>query len=229
MAEIVIQKSQRFTKAARAERDRLAQRRSRLLGKREDLQSRISSLDAELEAVDREISALESFALASVEAGTLAEAEGQREDAPRLLSGAEIRIVAVHFLLQEQGTSPIHYREWLSLLTRAGYTVAGKRPDAVFLSQVVRSPLVRATTQSGYYEIDLGIVDRLRERLRKQQFELAEAMRQGLTEVGEAFDEHREYQRNLNTAIARTERELNEAVRAVQAWENPESIDAIAA
>jgi predicted nuclease with TOPRIM domain len=229
MAEIVVRKSQRFTKAARAERDRLARRRSQLLKRREDLQDKIDSLDVELEAVDQEISVLESFALTPREAGEIAETEARGETGPHLLSGAEIRILAVHFLLREQGTSPIHYRAWLGLLTREGYAVAGKRPDAVFLNQVVRSPLVKATTQSGYYEIDLGVVDRLREQLRKQQSELAEFMSQAPTEVGVAFDEYRERQRTLNTAIARTERELDEAVGAIQAWEGTESFDAMAA
>ncbi len=229
MAEFVIEKSQRFTKAARAERDRLARRRSKLFKKREDLQGRIDLLDEELEAVDQEISVLENFALTSREANELAEAGAGNEDDPSLLGGAVIRILAVPFLLREQGTAPIHYRDWLGLLTRQGYAVAGKRPDAVFLNQVVRSPLVRATTKSGYYEIDLGVVDQLRERLRKQQSELAESMRQAPAEVGEAFDQYRERQRALNTAIARTERELDEAVSAIQAWKGTESFEAKAA
>lgn len=229
MPEFVIQKSQRFTKAARAERDRLVRRRSGLFKRREDLQGKIDLLDEELEAVDQEISALESFALTSKEADELAEAEASSEDGSQLLSGATIRILAVPFLLREQGTAPIHYRAWLGLLTRHGYAVAGKRPDAVFLNQVVRSPLVRATTKSGYYEIDLSVVDRLREQLRRQQSELAEFMRQAPTEIGEAFDEYRERQRTLNTAIARTERELEEAVGVIQAWEGTEGFDALAA
>lgn len=229
MAEFVIQKSQRFTKAARAERDRLARRRSRLFRRREDLQGKIDLLDEELEAVDQEISVLESFAFTSKEADELAEAEASGEDGPQLLSGAAIRILAVPFLLREQGTAPIHYRAWLDLLTRHGYAVAGKRPDAVFLSQVVRSPLVRATTNAGYYEVDLSVVDRLREQLRRRQSELAEFMRQAPIEGGEDLEQYREEQRTLNTAIARTERELDEAVSAIQAWKGTDSFEAVAA
>jgi hypothetical protein len=229
MPEFVIQKSQRFTKAARAERDRLARRRSRLSKRREDLQGKIDLLDEELEAVDREISTLENFALASNKEDEPAEAEAGREGGSQLLNGAAIRILAVPLLLREQGTAPIHYRSWLGLLTRHGYAVAGKRPDAVFLNQVVRSPLIRATTQAGYYEVDLGAVDRLRGQLRRQQSELAEFMRQAPSEVGEAFDRYRERQRTLNAAIARTERELDEAAGAIHAWKGIESIEAVAA
>jgi hypothetical protein len=227
MPEFAIQKSQRFTKAARAERDRLARRRSRLSRRREDLQGKIDLLDEELEAVDQEISSLERFALTSN--NELAELGAGDEDGSQLLSGSAIRTLAVPLLLREQGTAPIHYRAWLDLLARHGYAVAGKRPDAVFLNQVVRSPLVRATTKSGYYEVDPGVGDRLHEQLREQQYELAEFMRQAPIKVGEAFDRHRERQRALNTAIARTERELDEAVSAIQAWEGAESLEAAAA
>jgi hypothetical protein len=44
-------------------------------------------------------------------------------------------------------------------------------------------------------------------------------MRQAHIGVGEALIEYREQQRELNTAIARTERELDEAVGAIKAWE----------
>lgn len=222
MTEPIVQRSQRFTRAARAERDRLARRRSQISKKREDLQGRIDLLDEELEAVDREITALETLALSSDGTREISLVEAEHKDGPTLLRGAEIRVLAVPFLLRAQGAAPIHYRAWLELLMREGFAVAGKRPDAVFLNQVVRSPLVRATTKAGYYAVDLDAVDQLRETLREQQTRLATLMRQAPVEVGEAFNEHREQQRELNTAIARTERELDEAVGAIKAWEGTE-------
>lgn len=216
MHDPVIHRSRRFAKAARAERDRLARRRSQILKKRQSLQSKVDQLDEELEAVDQEIRRLDELAGANGEVVTM---RGVEDDQASVLGGAAIRILAVPLLLREQGTAPIHYRAWLGLLTQEGYAVAGKRPDAVFLNQVVRSPLVRSTTKAGYYEIDLGVVDLLREKLRKQKSELAGSMREAPTEIGEAFDQHREHQRELNTAIARTERELDEAISAVEAWQ----------
>jgi predicted nuclease with TOPRIM domain len=226
MTEPIVQRSQRFAKAARAERDRLARRRSQISKKREDLQGRIDLLDEELEAVDREITALDTLALPSDGAREISLVEAEHEGGPTLLRGGKIRILAVPFLLRAQGTAPIHYRAWLELLMREGFAVAGKRPDAVFLNQVVRSPLIRATTKAGYYTIDLDAVDQLRETLHKQQTQLATLMRQAPVEVGEAFNEYREQQRELNTAIARTERELDEAVSAIKAWEGTEDFGA---
>jgi prefoldin subunit 5 len=223
MADSGVQRSQRFTKAARAERDRLARRRSQIFKKREDLQGKIDLLDEELEAVDQEISNLESLAFSPTETQTIRLADATEEGDPSLLSGSIIRIIAVPFLLRAQGTAPIHYRDWFGLLTAKGYAVAGKRPDAVFLNQVVRSPLVRATTKSGFYEIDLDAVDRLQDRLRVQQSKLGELLRQAPAKAGEAFDRYREQQRELNTEIARTERELTEATSAIEAWRESEA------
>jgi DNA repair exonuclease SbcCD ATPase subunit len=216
MPESVIHRSRRFAKAARAERDRLARRRSQIFKKRQSLQGKVDQLDAELEAVEQEIGRLDDLAGASSGVVTM---RGVEDDQASVLSGAAIRILAVPLLLREQGTAPIHYRAWLELLTREGYAVAGKRPDAVFLNQVVRSPLVHGTTKAGYYEIDPGVVDFLREKLRKQKSELAEFMREAPREIGEAFEQHRENQRELNTTIARTERELGEAASAIEAWQ----------
>lgn len=218
MADSVIKRSQRFTRAARAERDRLARRRATISKKREELQSRIDLLDGELEAVDQEISALETLAMRAGEGPEIRLVEAPETDGPDLLKGAPIRVLAVPLLLKEQGTAPIHYRDWLALLSREGYSVAGKRPEAVFLNQVVRSPLVTATTKSGFYRVDLDLLEQLRERLRREQAELAELMREAPGEIGEQFERFRERQRELNIAVARSERELAEALAAIEAW-----------
>jgi predicted nuclease with TOPRIM domain len=228
MAEPAIHRSQRFTKAARAERDRLARRRSQVFKKREELQAKIDSLDEELEAVDQQILMLGNLAATNEGADQLAKPEPAEEGNLNLLSGHAIRALAVPLLMHERGTAPIHYRDWLELLTRKGYTVAGKRPDAVFLNQVVRSPLVRATTRSGYYALDFEAVDQLRERLRQQQAESAELLSTIPTDVA-GFEKHRERQRELNTALGRTERELDEALKATETWDSSEGPEAKAA
>lgn len=220
MPESVIPRSRRFEKAALAERDRLAHRRSQIFKKRQDLQGKVDRLDEELEAVDQEINRLDELAGGSGSVVTIREADDAQAG---ILSGAAIRTLAVPLLLREQGTAPIHYRAWLELLTREGYAVAGKRPEAVFLNQVVRSPIVRSTTKAGYYQIDLGVVDFLREKLRTQKLGLAEFMRGAPTEIGEAFDQHRERQRELNMAVSRTERELDEATSAVEVGQGSEA------
>lgn len=216
MSRPAARNSQRFTNAARAERDRLVKRRSQLFSRREDLQAKVDALDEELEAVDSEITVLENFATRGEKSGELAGIRAVPEEDGNLISGRQIRTLAVPLLMRERRNAPIHYREWFSLLTNQGYRVAGKRPDAVFLNQVSRSPLVRATTTSGYYELDLGAADTLREVLRSQQAELAGLIGEIPTDVAD-FERHRQRQRQLSTAIARTERELDEVMGALEA------------
>lgn len=218
MNEPSIHRSQRFTNAARTERDRLERKRAKLAEKREAQQRKVDELDRELEAVGDEIQRLDGLAepfpgsySLSLQLHKSPESEGQK-----LLKGAQIRELAVPLALAKHEML-LHYRDWFELLQKEGYEVAGQRPDAVFLNQVVRSPLVRATTKAGYYEIDPRSVDRLRERLQEQRAELAEFMRQAPAAGGEAFDKHREQQHAMNTATARTERELKEAEKAIEA------------
>jgi hypothetical protein len=210
-------RSQRFTQAATSERNRLVRKRAQLSQKREDLQTRLDALDKELEAVGQEIVVLEGFALGDTDTR-------QPSATPHIagslttISGGAIRTLAVPLLLRERGPGPIHYAEWAALLRTEGYQVAGKRPDAVFLNQVTRSPLVRATTKAGYYEIDLGAPQNLDDRLRQQKTKLATLMIENPKDADE-FERYREAQRELQTAIARTEREIAEARTALDGFE----------
>jgi hypothetical protein len=212
-------RSQRFTQAATNERNRLVRKRAQLSQKREDLQKRLDALDKELETVDQEIIVLEGLALGGT--GTHRPAAAQQiagVDGSTTISGGAIRTLAVPVLLRERGPGPIHYAEWAALLRTEGYQVAGKRPDAVFLNQVTRSPLVRATTKAGYYELDLDAPQHLEDRLRQQKTKLATLMIENPKDADE-FERYREAQRELQTAIARTEREIAEARTALQSFE----------
>lgn len=97
-----------------------------------------------------------------------------------------------------------------------GFQIAGKRPEAVFLNQVTRSPLVKGTTSAGYYQLDLDAPERLHSLLDQQQTALMELMRQ-VPKDTTGLEEHRQKQQELNTAIAKTQRELDEAQAALQA------------
>jgi hypothetical protein len=196
----------------------LIRKRAQLSKRREAQQAKVDALDKELEAVEQEILFLEG--LDPSNAATQPAVESPRKEVGDLvlLSGAVIRQMAVPLLLQEHGTAPIHYRAWLELLERHGFGVMGKRPDAVFLNQVSRSPLVRSTTKAGYYQLDPAAVDRLREKLRDQQSELATSLAKTPVDVA-GLELQRDHQRELHTAIARTERELDEALKATQEWQ----------
>jgi septal ring factor EnvC (AmiA/AmiB activator) len=218
VAKPKLKTSQRFSRAARAERDRLDRQRLQLNKRRETLQAKVDAIDEELEAVDQQLQVLEQLAESGSEPIKIREVGRTPEGNVQVLSGAAIREVSVPLLLREHGVSPIHYRDWYALLTQAGYAVAGKRPDAVFLNQVNRSPLVRASTQSGNYYLDPSVIEKLRERLGQQQAELAELL-SNVPADSKSLEAHRQRQRALNTAISRSERDLHEAILAVEAAE----------
>jgi hypothetical protein len=220
-------RSQRFALAASNERNRLLQKRQRVAVKREALQERLEALDAEIEAMDAEIVAIEAFVdgPGHEQGGEVRRADA---DARRKISGGAIRAVAVPLLLRERGPGPIHYSDWVDLLSAEGLEVAGKRPEAVFLSQVSRSPLVRATTKAGYYEIDLDAPDRLEDELRRQKTRLATAMIDDPHDL-RGSEERREAQRELQLSISRIERALAEARTALEGFEADGASEAEAA
>lgn len=181
---------------------------------------RMGRIDAEMEALDQEITVLESFGI-SESPTEFPAAEIPSSNDAGLLSGGAIRLFAVPLLLRERGTAPIHYREWEALVRREGFRIAGKRPEAVFLNQVSRSPLVRATTKPGYYQLYLEAPERLRVLLGQQQQALMDLMRQ-VPETPADLEEHRRNQQELNRAIAKTQRELDEANEALEAGQRSE-------
>lgn len=218
MAQSQIKTSQRFSRAARAERDRLRRQRSQLARKREQWRAKARAIDVEVEAIDRQLQVLDELANSTPTPAEIRPVEARDPNSPELLSGAEIRAVAVPLLIRMHGSSPIHYRDWYALLQQEGYAAAGKRPDAVFLNQVSRSPLIHSTTKSGYYILDLEAVEQLRELLRQQQAELGGLLNNIPTD-GSSLEAHRKRQQELNTEIGRTERELREAVLAIETAE----------
>lgn len=206
--------SQRFSRAARAERDRLARKEAQLKERRESLQEKINELDGELEAVASQIRLIETVAEPGREPAQVREISDHDEDS--VLTGATIREEAIPLLLQDRGGAPIHYREWLELLHRHGYRVAGKRPEAVFLNQVTRSPVVRATTHTGYYEIDLEAIPKLQRAVAQLVAELAQLSEKPLVAGGD-YERRLERQRELSRDISRAERMLEEATGALSA------------
>jgi chromosome segregation ATPase len=223
MAQSQIKTSQRFSRAARAERDRLQRQHAQLDKKRQGWLAKASAIEAEMVAIDKQLQVLEELADSTPATIEIRPVETHDPSAPEQLSGAGIRAVAVPLLIRRHGPSPIHYRDWYALLQQEGYAAAGKRPDAVFLNQVSRSPLIRTTTRSGYYLLDLGAVEQLRERLRQQQAEMGQLLND-VPDDGPSLEAHRQRQQELTTEISRTERELREAVLAIEAAE--EQVDA---
>jgi hypothetical protein len=107
---------------------------------------------------------------------------------------------------------PIHYRLWLVETEARGGPVAGKRPEAVFLNQVTRHPLVRATTKRGFYELDRGAAERLESRVAELRGALAAAT---AAEAGAPPPPRRRRSHELSVELGRAERELGEALEAL--------------
>jgi hypothetical protein len=121
--------------------------------------------------------------------------------------------VAVGLLLHRGPDSgPIHYRTWLALLEEAGHSVAGRRPDAVFLNQVTRHPLVRSTTRAGFYELDSSAPVRLESRVAELRTSLAAAAQEA-AEPSSSLTQHDSHEVSLE--LGRAERALAEARVAV--------------
>jgi hypothetical protein len=202
--------SSRFQRAAKAEQTRLAREREKALIRLEDARARVRDAEGKLRSIEHRLTLVEAAAGPSERNHEPDDATGTRG---RELRGAQIREVAVRVLADSpEGSSPIHYRRWLELLEAAGYVVAGKRPDAVFLSQVSRSPVVRQSTQAGIYYLDSNSTRTLRRRLEKLQSDLAAKLAESA--AGPRNPEAvRSAQQGLVLELQRTQRALEEARR----------------
>lgn len=196
--------SARFRQAAWAESARLATRVQKLEARRSDLQASLGELQDEISQLTERIAQLRSLAAEQQPRGP-----ETGMGVTGVLRGANIRETAVKLLAAHpEGSRPIHYRRWLAVVEAAGYSISGKRPEAVFLGQVLRSPLVRASTQPGIYSLDLNAPSALQKHLNELDGELHRAL--------DASSEVREERRDeLVRAINRARRQLAEASRCL--------------
>ena len=209
--------SNRLRRAAAAEQDLLAQRREQIERARAGVRTELQRLEHELTAIDEHLELLVRIApLAADDAQPTRRSadppQHQRPGVARVLQGPAIRITAVRLLVEhEPQVEAIHYRDWYRLLKERGFAVAGKKPLAVFLTQVSRSPVMRKTTSAGVYALDRGAPERLRRDLAGLERELhaltgGSPRRRG---DGEVHTRRRE----LILAIDRHQRALDEAHR----------------
>jgi hypothetical protein len=211
--------SARLLRAVAAERGDLNRRREGLLERRRRLQAELDEIEASMAELD------ERLMLIGRLAGEDPRGEQPRidaepvvpgADAPTTLRGPAIRAAAVRVLLAHPGRpEALHYRRWFDLLTEAGYSVAGKDPLAVFLTQLSRSPVVRRGTQSGVYQLDLQAPARLRGRLQDLQSQLRElttTVSSAATDLGSI----RDWRIALTLEISKVERALEEAEQTLK-------------
>ncbi len=219
--------SSRFVRAATAERADLIRHRERLKGERHRLLAELRRLDEALASADQRLSVLGQLidgpscdrpGAQTRPAPEVAEtSEPVPEDAigRHVLRGPAIRAVAVQVLIsQPEHIEAIHYRRWYELLLHAGYSVAGKEPLAVFLTQVSRSPVVRKATEPGMYEVDRHAPRRIRQRMERLHGELRELT--ATTEPAIDLASVRARRHELDLAISQQEKALEEALRVLR-------------
>jgi chromosome segregation ATPase len=219
-----LEPSQRLRAAAAAERTRLARELARLDERVDLLGQELEQIEARRDAIRRRLSLLARLAHVPVEPGESLERAPVASSArvrqlrdpsrERSLQGGEIREAAVRAALAAGMRSrALHYRDWFELLGRQGLTVAGKRPEATFLTQLGRSPVVRRAGPPGVYAVDPAAPDGLRARIRELRADLARLDDCDLT-PRELSDERARRVR-LARQLARAERELEEALRVL--------------
>ena len=93
--------------------------------------------------------------LAELEAALGLASQLRLEHLDARLGGQRLEQVAVELLNRDREFGEtIHYREWFTLLQRAGHHVGGKDPLATFLAQISRSQSVeRVGQRSGMYRL----------------------------------------------------------------------------
>lgn len=205
--------SARLLKAVAAERNALRRRRDALLKRRRRLQTQLGELDGAIAEIDERlalISRLGDEPAAPAQQSSKPESETSPQREGPVLRGPAIRVAAVKALLvHPQRPQALHYRQWFDLLARAGYDVAGKDPLAVFLTQLSRSPLVRRSTQSGVYELDLHAPTRLRQQLEDLQAQLRKLTASASSSTAD-LSAIRSRRTGLNLEINKVEKALQE-------------------
>ena len=206
--------SARLRRAVAAERGDLERRREGLLQRRRRAQAEIDEIEASMAEVDERMMLIDRLAGENPpREQPPIEAEDDAHDGgpAAILRGPAIRAAAVRVLLAHpRRPEALHYREWFGLLADAGYSVAGKDPLAVFLTQLSRSPLVRRGTQSGVYELELQAPAGLRRRLHELQSQLRELTATPSSETTD-LSSVRSRRMALNLEITKVEKALEEA------------------
>ncbi len=198
--------SPRLTRAAAAERERLGARLGKAKAKVRECKGALAGAEAEVSELEARLAALVPL---------LGEERSEPSGPPGALRGQAIRKVAIEVLLRRGSDSgPIHYRRWLALVEAEAGPVAGKRPEAVFLNQVTRHPLVRVTTKRGFYELDLGATERLEARVGELRRSLASATAAKAADLPSAQGRG---PGSVSLELARAERALGEAREALPA------------
>jgi hypothetical protein len=215
-----LEPSRRLQSAAAAERARLGRELGRLDERVDRLGHELEEIEAHRDAIRRRLTLLARLAHFGAEpdepAPPVARLHRSWPETPEVLTGARIREAAARIAATEGAAArPLHYQEWLELLELNGVAIAGKDPAATLLTQLARSPVIRRAGARGCYALDRDAPARLRARVRDLRVELARPEAADGT-LGELAEE-RDRRIQLSRELARAERELEEALRVLEA------------
>jgi hypothetical protein len=211
--------SKQFIRAAQSERKALVRAYQRQLAEGDRLQAQVEQTARSMDAIQQRLQALGAllgdpdFAILPAKRAdaepVAIRATQDREASPHVLAGPKVRGTAVRVLLdQPEPFKPLHYRRWYDLVVAAGYAVAGKTPEAVFLTQIGRSPMVCKAPDTGIYVLDRDASSRIRETLGHLQANLRDFSTQAGGDV-DSFTRAAS-RRQLVADINRAERSLAE-------------------
>jgi hypothetical protein len=193
--------------AVERELERAIARVEELNAERAAAEARVRLVDAERRAAKATVESLLAI-IAEVGGGEVsADAQPEQTDLD-ILSGAKLREMAARVALERDAIGrEVHYLDWFAWLKDAGYTAGGKRPEATFLTQLGRSPIIQSGAGTGSYVLDLQPIEALESELRKLDEELGQLPPP--TQMSMAGDE-RERRVHLRARIERVERVLDE-------------------
>lgn len=217
---------------AEAELERLSEERQKAEAHRDRVRTELDQAEAGLGAIDERMRSLrtlmgvgpEESDSTSVRAGATPRGEPVSGTAESVLSGQGLRRRAVEVrLLRDDASGPMHYRDWYELLRTEGLEVKGQRPDAVLLGQLTRSPVVKATTHSGFYEIDFQAPESLRARVEQLRATLATVATSARGTDRAALADQSEKRAAVVAELRRAERDLAEAADLLDTGEDERS------
>jgi hypothetical protein len=218
--------SRRMRAAAAAERERVERELARLTARENQLAAELAAVRTARTNLEHQRHVLTHFAH-NDEVPRTPDPEARRlralpasdptgADGATVLRGARIREAAVRVLAAHgRPDAPVHYRDWFELLTSQGFMPAGKDPLATFLTQIGRSPVVQRTTTSGMYGLDLDFPQRARQRLTRLSAELSATHDLPPNVTVEEIAAARERRAQVTAELQETERQLEEALRAL--------------
>ncbi len=194
-----------FISATTAEADRLRAESERLNQEADHAQARVDQIRAQAAALDEQARELNEL---------LGRAPQLRLDLPSDgLTGRRLREAAVEVLANERGVGiPVHYREWFDLVTASGIQVGGRDPIATFLTQIIRSPVVKRAGERGLYLVDPAAGQTEGVKVRRRAVDEVGAAELRLAETA-PDDPHR---RDVEVALAAARKRLQAAERELR-------------